>query len=120
MSDKASAPAGSIPPGDANTAPIGVSPVSATDAKATDALAIAGRAHDRVDGLAERFDELEGKVLTLTERGIGAAETGALGNDAKAGAGIVQEIIDFLHHLFPGHGAPGIPSTAGDPVNPAP
>lgn len=31
--------------------------------------------------------------------------------DAAGGAGgIVQEIVDFLHRLFPGHNAPGTPT----------
>jgi hypothetical protein len=35
---------------------------------------------------------------------------GAVLTEAASGATLVQEIVDFLHKLFPGHGAPGVPS----------
>ena len=39
--------------------------------------------------------------------------SGAIGGPVVAETAIlVQQIVDFLHHLFPGHGAPGIPSSA--------
>jgi hypothetical protein len=66
----------------------------------------------RVGTLEERFADLETQVSDLAQRGLAAAETGSFGAVAKEGGGIIQEMVDFLHRLFPGHGAPGVPTSA--------
>jgi hypothetical protein len=69
--------------------------------------------------LENRITDLETQVAALAERGLAAAETGAFGAEAKVGGTIVQEMVDFLHRLFPGHGAPGVPTSAPVPVAPS-
>lgn len=46
--------------------------------------------------------------LMENSAGENAAETRPLKNPGE----LLQDIVDFLHRLFPGHGAPGAPRDA--------
>ena len=64
----------------------------------------------KIETLSDRLEGLAAKVETLASEGASAAETGAFGPAAQEGGGIMQEIINFLHHHFPGQKAPGKPT----------
>jgi hypothetical protein len=66
-----------------------------------------------------RIDDLETKFASLAERGIGLAETGVLGSEAQTAGTLTQEIIDWLHHMFPGHNVPGTTTAAQAQANQA-
>jgi hypothetical protein len=75
----------------------------------------------KVDELATAHDEnvsrlsqLEARIGELATAAERAASSGMLGPTAKMGSEVVQDIVNFLHYVFPGVSAgkpaPGVPT----------
>lgn len=63
------------------------------------------------DDNVSRIGTLESKVEDLFAKVAPIVQSGVFGAPAAEGATLVQDIVNFLHHLFPGHaGLPGTPS----------
>lgn len=69
--------------------------------------------------LAGRVEDIAAKVEDIAARGATIAQTGVLGGEAAVGGGIVQEIVDFLHWMFP-VGVAGMGGTPASGARPTP
>lgn len=69
----------------------------------------------QVDAHETVLGRLIDQVETIAQKGLRVAETGAFGATVATGAELTQEIVDFLHRLFPGHNAPGTPTAPPTP-----
>lgn len=66
-----------------------------------------------VGSLAQRVEGVDSKASSALAT---AQDAHAAATAAPEEGGLLQEVVDFLHRLFPGHGAPGAPSEPKAPA----